>query len=156
MAAEARPGRADSRASLQLLDEYRLLLVERMGKHFEFATAPDDERTARQFDPAEGGHWLVVEDDGRPVACGGFRRLDEATCEITRMFVTAAERGRGHAARLLAALEDEARVRGYARVVLDTSEPLIESRGLYEKAGYRAVDRYNDNQWADHWYEKEL
>jgi GNAT superfamily N-acetyltransferase len=155
-AAEPRAARADGPASLELLGEYRRLLVERMGPHFEFATAPGAWRTARQFEPEQGGYWLLLEEDGQAVACGGFRRFDDSAFEVKRMFVTAGARRRGHGARLLAALEDEARSRGYGRVLLDTSDPLDESRRLYAAAGYRPVARYNDNQWADHWYEKEL
>ena len=31
-----------------------------------------------------------------------------------------------------------------------------EAISMYERAGYQAVDRYNDNPWATHFFEKKL
>ena len=41
------------------------------------------------------------------------------------------------------------------RVVLDTNRSLAEAQALYRKAGYRDTERYNDNPYADFWFEKE-
>lgn len=155
-AAEIRRTPAGDPASVALLDRYLDLLRERFGEGFDFAAPTSAPATAAQFEPRSGGCWLVVFDEGSAVACGGFRRLDAMTCEVKRMFVAEEARRRGHARRLLARLEDEARVAGYRRVRLDTSATLIESRTLYESSGYSAIEKYNDNQWAHHWYEKTL
>ena len=155
-AAEVTRGSADHPASTELLDRYLVLLRERFGPGFEFSAPHSAAATAAQFEPDAGGCWLVVLEDETAVACGGLRRLDADTCEVKRMFVADEARGRGHARRLLAALEDEARSAGYTRVRLDTSRHLTESRTLYESSGYRAIERYNDNQWAHHFFEKAL
>ena len=42
------------------------------------------------------------------------------------------------------------------RVVLDTNRSLPEAQALYRKAGYRARQRYNDNPYADFWFEKDI
>lgn len=47
----------------------------------------------------------------RPIACGGFRPLNNETCEIKRMF--ARENGKGVGRRTLAALEQRALSLGY-------------------------------------------
>src|SRR5690606_38500895 len=68
--------------------------------------------------PAEtsppGGTFLVGYRDGNPVCCGGIKNLHaDQACEFKRMYVVPAERGRGVARQLLAALEDHARGLGY-------------------------------------------
>ncbi len=39
---------------------------------------------------------------------------------------------------------------------LDTNGALTEAISMYERAGYQPVDRYNDNPWATHFFEKSL
>ena len=57
---------------------------------------------------------------------------------------------------LLTAVEDAARVTGYWVLRLDTSAGQPEARALYESSGYRAIEPYNDNQYAAHRFQKEL
>jgi ribosomal protein S18 acetylase RimI-like enzyme len=41
-------------------------------------------------------------------------------------------------------------------VKLDTNRSLVEAQALYRKLGYREIGRYNDNPYADHFFEKRL
>jgi drug/metabolite transporter (DMT)-like permease/GNAT superfamily N-acetyltransferase len=102
------------------------------------------------------GVFLVMQQNGRLVACGGVRRLGDGMGELKRMYVAPDARRRGLGAGLLTALEDEARRLGYRRLRLDTAEPLHEAVGLYRGAGYREIPDYNGNSAATHWFEKEL
>jgi ribosomal protein S18 acetylase RimI-like enzyme len=72
------------------------------------------------------------------------------------MWVADAVRGTGLGRRLLAALEAEAAARGVAVVRLETHRALTEAIALYRSAGYREVDRFNDERYAHHWFEKRL
>ncbi len=89
------------------------------------------------------------------VAGGGVRRLAPGLAEVKRMYVTPAHRGRGLAGALLGALEDQAADLGCSAVRLDTG---LQPRALtlYRRAGYRAIDPYNDNPYAVFWGEKAL
>lgn len=127
-----------------------------------------DRRFEQGFDPGSGGYasgaakdagkgcFLVARLDGRPVGCGAVRALDAQTGEIKRMWVAPEARGTGLARRLLDALEEKARGFGMRRVRLDTNKTLKEAQALYRKAGYREIGRYNDNSYADFFFEKEL
>ncbi len=105
---------------------------------------------------APDGYFVVATSDGEPVACGGLQRLGDGAAEIKRMWVHDGWRGAGLGARLLRHLEDVARVRGHTLVRLDTNDTLTEAIAMYDRAGYRAVERYNDNPWARCWFEKAL
>ena len=63
-------------------------------------------------------------------------------------------RGLGIAQRMIDALERHAARLGLDRLQLDTNRSLGEARALYARNGYREVARYNDNPYADHWFEK--
>ncbi len=128
-----------------------------------------DERFHGGFDPAHGGAgrdeiemlaphgaFVVVTDGDTVVGCGGVQRIDNRTAEIKRMWIDPTQRGQGLGRRLLDHLEQVARELGRTRVVLDTNEVLTEAVTMYERAGYRPVDRYNENPYAHHWFAKEF
>jgi GNAT superfamily N-acetyltransferase len=141
-------------ASRALFDEYMALVRERLGDVFN--PSEDIFATEAAFD-GPGTAWLVLYDDGVPVACGGVRPLGAGVAEIKRMFVTAAARGRGHGRALLAELERRARDAGYDRVRLYTTEVLHEARALYADAGYHRIEMPNvDDRAEDIWLEKRL
>jgi GNAT superfamily N-acetyltransferase len=123
------------------------------GSRFDIPGAPT--ATAEEMGPP-GGTFLVIYDDGRPVAGGGIKRVGDGVGEIKRMFVVPEARSRGLARVLLGALEDAARGLGYTRVCLDTGSRQPHARALYESAGYRRVAPYNDNPFAAYWGQKEL
>lgn len=141
-------------ASRALFDEYMALVRERLGDAFN--PSEDIFATEAAFD-GPGTAWLVLYEDGVPVACGGMRPLGAGVAEIKRMFVTAAARGRGHGRALLAELERRARDAGYDRVRLYTTEVLHEARALYADAGYHRIEMPNvDDRAEDIWLEKRL
>jgi GNAT superfamily N-acetyltransferase len=110
--------------------------------------------------PAElsppGGAFLVGWRGDQPVCCGGVKCLNERVCEIKKMYVVPALRGKGIARRLLRALEDCARELGYERARLDTGPKQLSARGLYESEGYVEIENFNDNPVAVFWGEKPL
>ncbi|MEU0314945.1 bifunctional helix-turn-helix transcriptional regulator/GNAT family N-acetyltransferase, partial [Nocardioides sp. NPDC006273] len=104
---------------------------------------------------APHGAFFIAASDGAPVASGGVREFD-GTGEIKRMWVDPAWRGAGLGSRLLRHLEAEALRLGHRVVRLDTRDVLSEAIGMYERAGYERIDRYNDNPHATHFFQKEL
>jgi GNAT superfamily N-acetyltransferase len=102
------------------------------------------------------GAFFVVREERELVACGGVRVLGRGVREVKRMFVVPEARRRGHARRLLAALEEHARVEGAKVMRLDTDARDVEAVKLYESSGYQAVPAYNDNPDASAWFEKRL
>jgi ribosomal protein S18 acetylase RimI-like enzyme len=90
------------------------------------------------------------------VGCGAIQWIGGTSAEIKRMWVDSERRGIGLGKRLLGHLEAEARTSGRSRVVLDTNESLAEAISMYRSLGYGAIERYNDNPYAHHWFAKTL
>jgi DNA-binding MarR family transcriptional regulator/GNAT superfamily N-acetyltransferase len=136
--------------------------VEAMAAYFaeigrRFGFEPGDAwRVDAESMTAPDGFFVVATSDGEPVACGGVQRLPDGPAEIKRMWVHDGWRGAGLGSRLLRHLESLARDRGCRVVRLDTNDTLVEAIAMYERAGYRPIERYNDNPWARCWFEKEL
>ncbi|MFC3997469.1 GNAT family N-acetyltransferase [Nocardiopsis sediminis] len=79
---------------------------------------------------------------GEAVGCGGLRALDDDAFELKRMYVVPAWRGRRVGQVLLRALEEAARERGASVMRLETGSAQGESIRLYERCGYRRIERY--------------
>jgi DNA-binding MarR family transcriptional regulator len=127
-----------------------------------------DERFPAGFDPGDtapepGATYVVATSDGDPVAYGGIRPLNDLnnlpdlpgdTCEIKRMWVHPDWRGAGLGSRMLRHLEALAVDHGHDRIVLDTNGTLADAIAMYDRSGYRRIDRYNDNPYAELFFEK--
>lgn len=102
------------------------------------------------------GTFLVARLDGRPVGCGAVKAVEPGVGSIKRMWVSPALRGAGVGRRLLLALEREAAGLGMGLLRLETNRSLQEAQALYRRHGYREVPAFNDEPYADHWFEKRL
>ncbi|MER8005848.1 GNAT family N-acetyltransferase [Streptomyces sp. NPDC094149] len=101
------------------------------------------------FEPPNGVYLIVYDLDDTPVATGGWRSQDsngegnlDGDAELKRMFVVEAMRGRGVARRILAALEEDARAAGRARMVLETGTKQPEAIALYTSSGYEPCGKF--------------
>jgi len=112
-------------------------------------TDPDDLRPPR-------GLIVIARLQGRPVGCGVVKFHGDAPAELKRLWVAHDARGYGLGARLLTELERHARDAGVRIVRLDTNRALTEAIAMYRKSGYTEIPRYNDEIYADYWFEKRL
>jgi DNA-binding MarR family transcriptional regulator/GNAT superfamily N-acetyltransferase len=127
-----------------------------------------DRRFAAGFDPDRAlpieldemrpprGSFLLATLRDEPVGCGVLKFHGAAPSELKRLWVASSVRGLGLGRRLLAELESHAAARGSRAVRLDTNGALTEAIALYRSAGYREIDAFNDEPYAQHWFEKVL
>ncbi|WKX72211.1 GNAT family N-acetyltransferase [Streptomyces sp. XD-27] len=101
------------------------------------------------FAPPNGLYLLIYDEQGRPIASGGWRCQDEndegnedGDAELKRMYVVPWARGRGLARRILAELEESARAAGRIRMVLETGSKQPEAIALYASSGYVPVKKF--------------
>ncbi len=87
-------------------------------------------------------HAIVIYFEGNPVGCGCFKRFDDDTVEMKRMFVLPAMRGKQLAARMLQELEKWAVEEGNTTAVLETGRRQLEAQRLYSVAGYKRTENY--------------
>jgi DNA-binding MarR family transcriptional regulator/N-acetylglutamate synthase-like GNAT family acetyltransferase len=128
-----------------------------LDRRFDAGFDPDVTRPALLDDMrAPNGAFLVAMLRDEPIACGALKVHGDDPAEIKRMWVSPDARGLGVARRLLAELEARAAARGSASVRLDTNAALVEAINLYRSTGYREINAFNDEPYADHWFEKAL
>jgi GNAT superfamily N-acetyltransferase len=89
-----------------------------------------------------------------PVGCDALKNHAHAPSEI--MWVADSVRGLGIGRRLLVELEARASEQGAQAVRLQTNRNLTEAIAMYRGAGYVEVPAFNDEPFAQHWFEKQL
>ena len=94
---------------------------------------------------AEPRHaYFVVERDGAVLGGGGIAPLaggDGDTCELRKMYFLPEARGFGAGAAMMATCLDAARGFGFARCYLETLSGMDAAMRLYERSGFRRIDR---------------
>jgi DNA-binding MarR family transcriptional regulator/GNAT superfamily N-acetyltransferase len=135
------------------LMQYQQELDVRFGEGF-------DPSNGNSFEPEDAtpphGWFVVARLAGDPIGCGALKQLDVRTGEIKRVWVGKSTRGMGVSVRIMERLEALAVEAGFSLIRLDTNRALTEAHALYCKLGYREIARYNDNPYADHFFEKTL
>ncbi|MCQ4118086.1 GNAT family N-acetyltransferase [Rhodococcus tibetensis] len=90
---------------------------------------------SEEFGAPDGALLILVEGEN-PVAGGAFRRYDEVTAELKRIWTSAEHRRRGLGRTVLRELEHEIARRGYSRIFLTTGPRQPEAVGLYLASDY--------------------
>jgi ribosomal protein S18 acetylase RimI-like enzyme len=104
----------------------------------ELATLPGE------YAPPFGGLFLLYE--GRNLAgCVAFRKIDDETCEMKRLYVRPDFRGRHLGKRLAEAVIYKGRVIGYKKMKLDTLPMMTAAIELYRSIGFRSTPPYRHN-----------
>jgi len=85
---------------------------------------------------------LIAYVDGIPAGCGCFKKFNDDTVEIKRMFVKEDQRCQGIAGTLLTELEQWAKEKNYTHAVLETGKRHAEALHLYAKKGYTITENY--------------
>ncbi|WP_312391630.1 GNAT family N-acetyltransferase [Chryseobacterium sp.] len=80
--------------------------------------------------------------DEKPVACGAFKKYEDDTVEIKRMYSLPESRGKGFASKILAELEIWAKEEDFTFAVLETGLKQPEAIALYQKNGYQLIPNY--------------
>lgn len=143
----------DSPDAKWCIEQYFAELGERFEKGFDAGRSIP--AGSGELRPPHGA-FLLARLDGRPVGCGAVKATGPGVGSIKRMWVSSEVRGSGVGRRLLLALENEAGALGLTLLRLETNRSLHEAQALYRRNGYREVAAFNDDPYADHWFEKRL
>ena len=92
------------------------------------------------------GRLYVAYDEGEPIGCIALREIEPGICEMKRLYLRDAARGRGVGVRFIEQVIADARAIGYEKVRLDTYPPKMgKAVSLYEAHGFYEIPAYYDN-----------
>lgn len=119
---------------------------EEFGFKFDIETMlEEDMQNLEKFFPP-GGRLLLAESDGQLAGIACLRKIKDGICEVKRMYVRDAFRGRGIGRMLLDELIEAAKDSGYPRVRLDSARFMLAAHSLYLSSGFQEIDPYPESE----------
>lgn len=112
-----------------------------------------------QFNSLESlSNVVILYKDNAPVGCGAFKKFDESSVEIKRMYVNPNAREKGLGKQILIGLEDWAKEIGFTSCILETGKRQIEAVKFYKKCDYKSIPKYGQYKDMDNsvCFKKEL
>jgi len=104
-----------------------------------------------------GGMFFVLEaEDGSIVGAYGLYPMDEQTCELRKMYLDKAYRGKGLGKFLLEDALSKARQHGFGIMILETASVLKEAIALYKSYGFVEFSPPHMSSRCDQAYRLEL
>ena len=104
-----------------------------------------------------GGTFIVLEaEDGSIIGAYGLCPVDEHTCELRKMYLQKAYRGKGLGKLLMEDALSKARQLGFERMVLETAAVLKEAIALYKSYGFVQYNPQRMSSRCDQAYLLEL
>jgi len=92
------------------------------------------------------GRLLLAEFEGHLAGCVALHRLQSGICEMKRLYLRPAFRGKGLGRRLAQRIIHEAREAGYRTIRLDTVEPAMrDAVAMYRRLGFNEIAPYCEN-----------
>jgi ribosomal protein S18 acetylase RimI-like enzyme len=88
---------------------------------------------------------LLAKRDERIVGCVALRKLEDAICEMKRLYVIPEARRQGIGRNLAEAVILRAQALGYKRMRLDTLASMESANQLYSSLGFRPMPAYRYN-----------
>lgn len=85
---------------------------------------------------APEGRLLLAREGDTVLGCAALRRVDESTCEMKRVYVRPAARGKNLGRLLVEAILSEAKLIGYSRIYLDVLPEFTAAQKLYQSMGF--------------------
>lgn len=120
------------------LDEYYFSIVGDV--HLRYAEVNRPENMACR---------IIAYEEGRPVACGCWKAIDDRAAEVKRIYVLPEYRRRGIASRIIGKLEEEIAKAGFPIIILETARTTAESKQLYLSLGYEEIGYYGSPAGAE-------
>lgn len=129
----------------QLFREYVAFLqvnLDFQGFEEELAKLP-----AKYAEPE--GCMFLAKVNAQPAGCVALWKLEDGICEMKRLYVKPEFQGLGLGKMLSQRLMEEAQIKAYHTMKLDTLKRLVSANKLYQNLGFSETKPYNFNPEPD-------
>jgi ribosomal protein S18 acetylase RimI-like enzyme len=91
------------------------------------------------------GAFIIAKYNDNIIGCVGLKKLDENICEMKRLFVNDEYKGKGIGKKLVEIIIEEAKIRNYKKMRLDTLRTMKNALKIYYKNNFYEIKPYYDN-----------
>ena len=132
----------------ELFREYTDMLVENDPTFASYLVLQDYDEELRHLESKYGpprSRLILALENGEAAGSIALKEMDAERCELKRLYVRPAFRGRGLGRALTEMIVAAAREIGYREMLLDTLPFLQSAQRLYRSVGFREIEKYNDS-----------
>ena len=126
-----------------------IFLADKLDEYYFEIVGPVQARYAEVNKPHNMNGLCVVYEDEQPIGCGAWKKIDETTAEIKRIYVLPEHRRKGAASMIVTAMEQDAEKAGFRHYILETARTTMDSANLYFSLGYKEIDYYGSPAGAE-------
>ena len=141
----------------ELFREYTDMLVENDPTFASYLVLQDYDEELRHLESKYGpprSRLILALENGEAAGSIALKEMDAERCELKRLYVRPAFRGRGLGRALTEMIVAAAREIGYREMLLDTLPFLQSAQRLYRSVGFREIEKYNDSPMDEATYMK--
>ncbi|MFX1512694.1 MAG: GNAT family N-acetyltransferase [Promethearchaeota archaeon] len=131
--------------NLKLVRELLVEYVQSLGFNLDFQDFEKElEEFPGEYIPPNGGLLLALYDN-QLAGCVALRKFNEGICEMKRLYVRPAFRGKGIGKALANTIIRDATENGYKSIRLDTIPTMKAAISLYHSLGFKVIAPYRYN-----------
>jgi ribosomal protein S18 acetylase RimI-like enzyme len=145
-----------SPSDFQSVIDFFWKMFDNLGHEFDLTSKDKDLSDIPNRYQSGGGIFLIATRQLNLVGTIGLRPLKEDVCELKRFYVLPEFQRQGVGTRLLEQLIDHARSRLWSAIRLDTTRKSAGAISLFRKYGFVEIERYNDDEFAENFFELKL
>ncbi len=119
-----------------------LFLADKLDEYYFEIVGPVQALYAEVNLPKNMDGLCVVYDDLKPIGCGAWKKVNDKTAEIKRIYVLPEYRRRGAASLIVKTMEADAEKAGFKHFILETAKTTMDSAKLYLSLGYEETNYY--------------
>jgi GNAT superfamily N-acetyltransferase len=128
----------------EIKKNYNIDLVSHLGMSIRnYAENSIDELTSYK---RPKGIFYILKFKDKIIGMGAFRKLNDNTGEVKRMYIREEFRGKGFGKRLLKKLLTNGEEFGCSRVLLDTGKFMSAAQNVYRGAGFNETAKYPETE----------
>jgi putative acetyltransferase len=138
------------------IQETKGMIVESIFEVFALKEWPKEIDATSEFDDLDNvysvyfdnkGVFYVLLDSNKVVGSAGLRKIDDEICELKRMWLLKAYRGKGLGFAVISKLFEFARAQGYKKIRLDVYYPNQQHQAImfYRRLGFYEIAPYNNS-----------
>jgi len=137
---------AQSEEAFELAKHLFKEYAEELGIDLSFQNfAKELEQVENEYAPPHGALFLAFDEQKEAIACFAIRLWEGKICELKRMYIRKAFRGKGLGKKLLHTSIEKAKTLGYEKMRLDTLPSMQAAIKLYENMGFVEIEAYRFN-----------